>query len=219
MADRDLPLGIRSNNPGNLEKTADKWQGLDHAATAASARFFVFKDATYGIRAIVRTLITYQDRYDLYTVRQMVGRWAPDHENPTGSYVNYVRKECGVMPGTHIDAHDHDTMKKLVCAIIKFENGVQPYSDAQITKGLVLAGLEPSQPPLSKSRTMKGGAVAMGATGLGGIVAAAQDAGVTVSPVLKFFQDVPWWVPVALGAVAIAGIMYWRWQDKSRGLR
>lgn len=57
-----LPRGIRNNNPGNLE-WGDPWQGLDPDGQAQDKRFVVFKDPAMGIRAIARTLITYQDKY------------------------------------------------------------------------------------------------------------------------------------------------------------
>ena len=85
---RALPRGIRNHNPGNLRRSADPWQGL--AAEQSDAEFFQFASAKWGIRALARTLIAYQDRVGLKTIKQMIGRWAPPNENDTGAYVRAV---------------------------------------------------------------------------------------------------------------------------------
>lgn len=41
MTVKPEPRGIRNNNPGNLRRTKDPWQGL--AETQTDLEFFVFK--------------------------------------------------------------------------------------------------------------------------------------------------------------------------------
>jgi len=82
------PRGIRNNNPGNIRRNGDPWQGL--AETQGDKEFFTFATPVYGIRALARTLITYQDRHGLRTIRQIISRWAPPVENDTESYVKAV---------------------------------------------------------------------------------------------------------------------------------
>ena len=43
-----------------------------------------------------------------------------------------------------IDVRDFDVMKRLVNAIIRFENGSNPYN-CEVDTGLFLAGIEPKQ--------------------------------------------------------------------------
>ena len=225
MRDELKPRGIRNNNPGNLRVSGDRWQGLDLAATAADGEFFVFTEPVYGIRAIARTLITYQDKYGIHSVQDAIDRWAPPSENRTNSYADFVRGQCGITPGQQVDFHDFATAKKIICAIIHFECGAQTYSDAQIVKGLVLAGLEPPKAPVAKSRTMKGAVLGIAATGLAAIGDGAQDAAPYVEewyrPALDFVGGlgVPTWAFMGIAVLGIGIIMYARWDDSRKGLR
>ncbi|MDR3126401.1 MAG: hypothetical protein LBT92_02095 [Rickettsiales bacterium] len=54
-----------------------------------------------------------------------------------GGYIG-ARKDMGVTPDTFISPHDRSVMLALVKAIIRHENGVQPYSDDQILEGMRL---------------------------------------------------------------------------------
>jgi hypothetical protein len=134
------PRGIRNNNPGNIEKGAP-WQGLDDPAD--DGRFCRFKSPEYGIRAIARIMITYQDKYGINTPHSIVNRWAPPHENDTGAYAKHVAEVLDIGEHSTFDVHCYGFMKPLVETIIKHENGKQPYSDEQIDRGLLLAGVEP----------------------------------------------------------------------------
>lgn len=46
------PRGIRNNNPGNIRRNGDPWQGL--AETQGDKEFFTFTTPVYGIRALAR---------------------------------------------------------------------------------------------------------------------------------------------------------------------
>ena len=213
---RALPRGIRNHNPGNLRRSADPWQGL--ATTQTDAEFFQFASAKWGIRALARTLIAYQDRVGLRNIKQMIGRWAPPVENDTGAYVRVVAAAVGVGPEERIDVHDYAVLRPLVLAIIKHENGQQPYTDAVIDAGLVLAGVEPPQRPLAKTRTVQGGQVAAGATVLGLTAEAVRQ----VEPAIPLLQSLLQVAPWVVGAAALAGIAYIIWariDDRRRGLR
>lgn len=213
---RALPRGIRNHNPGNLRRSADPWQGL--ATTQTDAEFFQFASAKWGIRALARTLIAYQDRVGLRNIKQMIGRWAPPVENDTGAYVRVVAAAVGVGPEERIDVHDYAVLRPLVLAIIKHENGQQPYTDAEIDAGLVLAGVEPPQRPIGKTRTVQGGQVAAGATVLGLTAEAVRQ----VEPAIPLLQSLLQVAPWVVGAAALAGIAYMIWariDDRRRGLR
>lgn len=145
------PRGIRNNNPGNLDKGAP-WQGL--IDNPAEPRFCTFKDPVWGIRALAVTLITYHDKRrakdgsSIDTIREVIERWAPPHENNTLAYVNEVSKAVGVAPDMIIDLHDYETLRPLVEAIIRHENGRGPlktpnswYTPELIEEGLRRAGI------------------------------------------------------------------------------
>lgn len=213
---RALSRGIRNHNPGNLRRSADPWQGL--AAEQTDAEFFQFASAKWGIRALARTLIAYQDRIGLKTIKQMIGRWAPPNENDTGAYVRAVAASVGVGPDAEIDVHDCAILRPLTLAIIRHENGQQPYTDAEIDAGLVLAGVEPLQRPLAQTRTVQGGQVAAGATVLGLTAEVVRQ----VEPAIPLLQSLLQVAPWAVGAAALAGIAYMIWarfDDRRRGLR
>ena len=213
---RALPRGIRNHNPGNLRRSADPWQGL--AATQTDAEFFQFASAKWGIRALARTLIAYQDKVGLRNIKQMIGRWAPPVENDTGAYVRVVAAAVGIGPEEQIDVHHYAVLRPLVLAIIKHENGQQPYTDAEIDAGLVLAGVEPPQRPLGKTRTVQGGQVAASATVLGLTAEAVRQ----VEPAIPLLQSLLQVAPWVVGAAALAGIAYMIWariDDRRRGLR
>jgi len=159
----DEPRGVRNNNPGNLRKNdTDKWQGL--AAEQTDESFFVFREAVYGIRALARTLISYQDAHDLSTVTDFINRWAPPVENNTNAYVSAVCADAGFSSLQVLNVHCFKDLFGLVKGVIHHENGCVPYTDAQITKGLVLAGVEPPKKSLIANPQVIGSALAGAAT-------------------------------------------------------
>lgn len=147
------PRGIRNYNPGNLDRVAGvRWQG--QAEQQTDTRFVQFVDPRWGIRAIARTLITYQDKRRaqdgsrIDSVREVISRWAPAHENDTDTYAKQVAKALGIGPDDEcVDVYDFITMSLLVMAIIHHENGPGPlpgqqwYGTQLIAEGLALAGI------------------------------------------------------------------------------
>ncbi|MGH8037022.1 MAG: hypothetical protein ACREPD_04700 [Stenotrophomonas sp.] len=139
--------GIRNNNPGNIDRSsANKWQGRMArdkmtAAQRAESRFEVFSTPAWGIRAMCILLINYQDRHGCNTVKQIIARWAPPVENDTGAYANQVASALGVRVDQFINTHEYNRMRPLVEAIIRHENGSQPYPSDVIEEGLRLAGI------------------------------------------------------------------------------
>lgn len=113
--------GIRNNNPGNLEYNQGiQWQGQ----TGTDGRFAVFSDALFGIRALAKTLKTHQTKYGLNTISGIINRWAPPIENNTTAYIAAVAKAVGKTAYTPLTADDYP---KVIAAIIKQENGINPY--------------------------------------------------------------------------------------------
>lgn len=128
------PRGFRNNNPGNIEKGGDAWKG----AIGNDGRFLKFKDMTHGVRAMARILRTYQNKYDLSTVRGIISRWAPPKENPTEKYIAYVVNHMsGVSSDTEkLDLSENTTLFELIQAIIKFENGKE-LDELHIVNGIM----------------------------------------------------------------------------------
>lgn len=221
MTTKNQPRGVRSNNPGNIEyNPAVKWQGLVGPEDHPSKRFAKFKSAEYGIRALTRLLITYQDRYGLNTIEGAIKRWAPPVENNTVAYINHVSKVSGMAPDYVYDAHDFEDMLPLVKAIILHENGIQPYTDAQLTKGLVLAGVEPPMKSLQKTRTVKGGqAAVVGVAGGAAVDMGAIDMVKDQFEGLSAYHDYFMYGFLALSVIGIAYMLWARLDDRRKGLR
>lgn len=131
--------GIRNNNPGNI-RHGDAWQGLAEKQTDSS--FCMFRSAEYGIRALAKVLLNYECKYGLNTVRKIIGRYAPVEENDTAAYVASVAGQLGVGADEAIEVADKTTLLVLVKAIIRHENGEQPYSNEILIKGLEMAGVK-----------------------------------------------------------------------------
>lgn len=134
----ELPRGIRNNNPGNITKTATPWQG---EVMGNDPRYASFASPEAGIRAMGKTLLTYQDKHGINTVEGVISRWAPATENDTAAYAATVAKALGVAPGAPIDLHDSDTLTRMAKAMIQVENGpgAGRITDQQIALGLAAA--------------------------------------------------------------------------------
>lgn len=132
--DKSIPLGIRNNNPGNIE-LGDDWQGMRVPQT--HPRFIQFIEPEYGIRAMTRIIDNYKKR-GIKTIAQIINTWAPPVENNTESYINSVTKKTG-WPSFYIPEKARGDYLPLIQAIIHHENGRQPYADATIVKGIGMA--------------------------------------------------------------------------------
>ena len=134
---QQLPRGIRNNNPGNIRHGAN-WLGLKPNGRNMDSAFCVFTAPVYGIRALAKVLINYKRIHGLNTVRQIVSRYAPPNENQTTAYIQSVAKQLGVYPDTVIDIEERGVLTVFIKAVIRMENGIQPYSDELIQQGIEL---------------------------------------------------------------------------------
>lgn len=152
MKDVTEARGYRNNNPGNIDAGAP-WQGLmprDRMTPAQKRekRFAVFSEPKWGIRAIARVLITYQDKRKarngsrIDTIAEIIERWAPSVENDTRAYIDAVDRAHPRGAWDVLNVHRYEDIEPLVKAIIRQELGTQPYSQATIDRGLLLAGIE-----------------------------------------------------------------------------
>ena len=125
--------GFRNNNPGNI-RLGLPWQGMSSTQTDGS--FVQFIAPQWGIRAMAKILLHYQAE-EFNTVRLIINHWAPPNENDTDAYISDVAALCEVTPDSPLDVKD--ALPKLIPAIIKHENGSQPYSADVISLGIALA--------------------------------------------------------------------------------
>lgn len=133
-----IPRGIRNHNPGNIDRTTERWQGMA-ADQSNDPRFVVFTAPVWGLRALAKVLLSYQRKYNLRTPAAIIGRWAPPGENDTGAYARQVAKAIGVQPDDRIDLQEARTLERILPAIVAHENGQQPYPEALIRQAVALA--------------------------------------------------------------------------------
>lgn len=128
-------LGYRLNNPGDIERAdGTPWQGMSDIQD--NPTFVTFIAPIWGIRAIAKTLHTYQHRWGLKTVAEIINRWAPPSENDTRAYIDAVCKELGVTAVDEVNVDE--VMPQLVTAIIRHEIGSVPYTQDVINQGINL---------------------------------------------------------------------------------
>lgn len=212
------PKGIRLCNPGNLRRSKDPWQGL--AEQQDDPAFFEFKAPVWGIRALAVTLITYQDRRlaadgsKIDTVSEVIHRWAPLTENKTATYVQNVCRWTGFKVYQILDLHRYEDVEPLVKAIIRMENGKQPYPQEVTDEGLRMAGvLRPAQSAIHEPKVVIPTVV--------GAMTIAQQVVTQIEPVWNFLQQffVNAHVFTAIfGAVAICTVVWFvlDWWGKRR---
>ncbi len=129
-----IPRGIRNKNPGNI-RHGDNWEGMK--ANQSDDAFVQFTDAKYGIRAMVKVLRSYRNR-GIVTLERIISVWAPTNENNTEAYIKSVMKATG-WQRSHVVVEMEGDYLTLIPAIIKHENGINPYSTDTLKEGYALA--------------------------------------------------------------------------------
>lgn len=124
--------GIRNNNPGNIRISKDNWNGI----AGNDGQFLKFDSPENGIRALYKTLKTYNTKYGINTVDGIISRWAPKKENDTSAYIKFVSNKTGIKSDAILDVHDKSAAVKLIKAIIEKENGKNPYNDSIIMSAI-----------------------------------------------------------------------------------
>lgn len=120
MRKQELPRGLRNNNPGNIRRNSDVFQG--EVNPSRDQQFKQFKSMPYGYRAVFKILSNYYRNYKLDTIRKMIERWAPENENNTSAYVSLVSSYSGIGPDDLI-SFDREQMIRIVAGMSKVENG------------------------------------------------------------------------------------------------
>ena len=128
------PRGIRNNNPLNLRwYSVNNWDGLTQQAKDSEG-YCIFVSPEYGIRAAAKTLDSYARR-GLVTIQQIIQTWAPASENNVAAYVSHVCQQMG-KAATAKMARANGDFVPLLAAMIKHENGKQPYPLELIKRGV-----------------------------------------------------------------------------------
>ena len=128
-----VPVGIRSNNMGNLHGDyPSHWLG---AISTDRYHYLRFSSPYYGMRAMRINLEAYYYKHHLHTVRQIASRWVrkPCNIQQTADLENYmagVAQRAGVGKDDRLWLEDKYMMIKLCKAIVYGEQGENPYPDS-----------------------------------------------------------------------------------------
>lgn len=128
---KQLPRGLRNNNPGNLRITKEKWQGKVPVEKNTDKAFEQFFELRYGIRAMIKLIIN-----DILagkdTIEKLIKEYAPPNENDTAKYIRDVARAAKV-PATQPIKASKDIIGRIVRAMINKENG-GPVAERWITQ-------------------------------------------------------------------------------------
>ena len=133
--------GIRNNNPGNLGFAGQRGASRENG----SGRFASFNTPEEGIAAMSKQLDLHftgksakskELGRPLQSVTDIISAWAPPNENDTKAYIASVSKQLGVSPTARLNINDSATKTALMKAIVKKENGGNPYTNEQYAAGI-----------------------------------------------------------------------------------
>lgn len=135
MENKQLPRGIRNNNPLNIRLVwRNKWKGqtpqplpLKGVGGSGDGAFCQFESMKWGIRAAFILIHNYIHIYGLQTIKAIVSRWAPaeDHNDPD-SYAARVRELMEKSSVNYrLDFCNGADMVRLVYAMAIVENGTR----------------------------------------------------------------------------------------------
>lgn len=133
---KQLPRGIRNNNPLNIRK-GDNWMGL--VAVSTDKAFCQFISMRWGLRAAVMIIKKYMTKYECDTIRKIINRWAPPSENNTVSYVDTVCRRTCLKPNEKLKFTDKASLCSIILAMSYVENGGQYITFKDVLDGYALA--------------------------------------------------------------------------------
>ncbi|MXN90153.1 hypothetical protein GR160_02855 [Flavobacterium sp. Sd200] len=115
-----LTLGLRNNNPGNLVRTSIDWEGKIPHSLSKDKRFEQFYELRYGIRALMRDIITDITKGN-NTIAGLIEEFSPAIENNTANYIRFVSNSLGVLP-TAVFELTEESLVAICKVIIRMEN-------------------------------------------------------------------------------------------------
>ncbi|MCP9032521.1 structural protein [Klebsiella variicola] len=134
-----LSRGIRNNNPDNILRGED-WKGLVRDGQDTDKAFCRLIAPEYGIRAMVIILRRNRQKHNLNRISEIIRRRAHPDKNDTRACIDSVVQATGMPADQLADTGDSGFMTTLLKAIVRHENGEQPYGDDVFARALALAG-------------------------------------------------------------------------------
>ncbi|PTA91315.1 hypothetical protein CWM66_08725 [Kosakonia sp. H7A] len=119
--------GLRNHNPGNVRAAPN--------AVGNDGSFPQFGSDADGLAAMARQLMLYGDRGN-NSISGILHTYAPTKENITSAYIDDVSRATGYQAQDRVNLHDPAVLRNLMSAMIKHENGTQPFSRDQLDAGV-----------------------------------------------------------------------------------
>ena len=121
------PLNIRPVQYKDKSLHTDKWEGLTGMHYIEGAGYFLaFSDPYYSFRAAARNIMSYQNKYGLYSVHEWLYKYCPTTDEYAGSqatqsYVNDVVQRANATGLVHINEYSRIdiTDKNVYIAVLK----------------------------------------------------------------------------------------------------
>jgi hypothetical protein len=119
-----LPRGVRNNNPLNIKyNAANNWDGQ---TGQDSAGYAMFSDPSYGLRAGIMILQTYQGEISPYDIPHIGARWTSgDSPAKQAAWISTVSAVSGYPQNAPLSPYDATVISNLIPAMIAAENGQQ----------------------------------------------------------------------------------------------
>lgn len=124
---KGVPLGMRLNNPGNLRKWGN---------AIVENGFAKFATPEEGLSAMAGQLLRYSGR-GIRSIKDIISTYSPatgegNSGQSTANYISGVVRELGIAPGQNLNLQDPNQLAALMAAMIKVEQGYQPFTQEQL---------------------------------------------------------------------------------------
>jgi hypothetical protein len=128
IASNGLNRGIRNNNPGNFKMNSAAWLDKVPPSQNTDGVFQQYYSFPFGVRMMIKELINNYIGGGHNTVQKIIDRY--DGDAPQ-SYHTYVSDETG-FGLNDVLTPNKETIRKVVQAITRFENGQTSASDPEV---------------------------------------------------------------------------------------
>lgn len=119
---KQLPRGLRNNNPLNIRISGTPWQGKVSPNTDGA--FEQFTSLELGVRAALVNIRTYIKRDRINTVQAIISRWAPSSDgNNVKAYIDVVCNRSRLTATERLQYNDKNKLCRLVWAMAFVECG------------------------------------------------------------------------------------------------
>lgn len=125
--------GYKGCNPLNVKVFGNNWNGLVGQDERGHG---IFSRPEEGIRAGVKVLQSYSNKYGINTIEGIISRFAAADPATLRAYVDNVSHASGFAPDEQLDVKNPEVLRKIIPPMIRQEIGDIPYSDETISTGI-----------------------------------------------------------------------------------